>query len=138
QQFDPGDVGRELDVDAILTASFLRAKDHLRVTVQLLDVRTSGILWSDRIDADASDIIAVQDSIVQHIVDGLRIELSPDEKVDLAKGSTTDAAASEEALRGRHCLGEFIYHTIHPADVDSAIEHFERALEHDENFALAY
>ncbi len=138
QQFDPGDVGRELSVDAILTASFLRAKDHLRVTVQLLDVRTSEILWSDRIDADASDIIAVQDTIVQHIVDGLRIELSPDEKVNLAKGSTTDAAASEEYLRGRHCMGQFIYHTIDRADLDSAISHFERATELDPEFALAH
>jgi eukaryotic-like serine/threonine-protein kinase len=138
QQYDPGDVGRELDVDAILTASFLRAKDHLRVTVQLLDVRTSEILWSDRIDADASDIIAVQDMIVRHIVDGLRIELSPDEKVDLAKGSTTDAAASEEYLRGRHCMGQFIYHTISRADLESAINHFERAIELDSKFALAH
>ena len=138
QQYDPGDVGRELDVDAILTASFLRAKDHLRVTVQLLDVRTGEILWSDRIDADASDIIAVQDTIVQHIVDGLRVELSPDEKVELARGSTSDAAASEEYLRGRHCLGQFIYHTISPADLDSAINHFERATELDPNFALAH
>jgi len=138
QQYDPGDVGRELDVDAILTASFLRAKDHLRVTVQLLDVRTSEILWGDRIDADASDIIAVQDRIVQQIVDGLRVELSPDEKVELAKGSTTDAAASEEYLRGRHCLGQFIYHSISRADLDSAINHFERATELDPNFALAH
>jgi eukaryotic-like serine/threonine-protein kinase len=138
KQFDPGDVGRELAVDAILTASFLRAAAHLRVTVQLLDVRTSEILWSDRIDADASDIIAVQDTIVQHIVDGLRIELSPDEKVELAKGSTTDAAASEEYLRGRNCLGQFIYHTIGREDLDSAISHFARAVELDPNFALAY
>src|SRR5712691_10403158 len=138
KQFDPGDVGRELSVDAILTASFLRAGDHLRVTVQLLDVRTSEILWSDRIDADASDIIAVQDTIVQHIVDGLRIELSPDEKVELAKGSTTDAAASEEYLRGRNCVGRFIYHTTARVDLNSAIEHFERAIELDANFALAH
>jgi serine/threonine-protein kinase len=138
QQYDPGDVGRELDVDAILTASFLRVKDHLRVTVQLLDVRTSEILWSDRIDADASDIIAVQDRIVQQIVDGLRVELSPDEKVELAKGSTTDAAASEEYLRGRHCMGQFIYHTISRADLESAINHFERAIELDPTFALAH
>ena len=138
QQFDPGDVGRELSVDAILTASFLRSKEHLRVTVQLLDVRNSEILWSDRIDADASDIITVQDTIVRHIVDGLRVELSPDERVDLAKGSTSDAAASEEYLRGRHFLGQFIYHTIARADLDMAINHFERATELDPNFALAH
>jgi serine/threonine-protein kinase len=138
QQFDPGDVGRELSVDAILTGSFLRAKDRLRVTVQLLDVRTSEIIWSDRIDADASDIIAVQDTIVQHIVDGLRIELSPDERVDLAKGSTTDAAASEEYLRGRNCMGQFIYHTIDLADLESAINHFQRATELDPKFAMAH
>src|SRR6185295_5519119 len=138
QHYDPGDVGRELDVDAILTASFLRVKEHLRVTVQLLDVRTGEILWSDRIDADASDIIAVQDRIVQQIVDGLRVELSPDEKVELAKGSTTDAAASEEYLRGRNCMGQFIYHTISRADLESAINHFERAIELDPGFALAY
>ncbi|MBC8030953.1 MAG: protein kinase [Pyrinomonadaceae bacterium] len=138
KQFDPGDVGRELDVDAILTASFLRAGAHLRVTVQLLDVRTSEIIWSDRIDADASDIMAVQDTIVQHIVDGLRLELSPDERVELARGTTTDAAASEEYLRGRNCLGQFIYHTTSRVDLDSAIDHFERAIEVDSNFALAY
>jgi serine/threonine protein kinase/tetratricopeptide (TPR) repeat protein len=138
KQFDPGDVGRELDVDAILTASFLRAKDHLRVTVQLLDVRTSEILWSHRIDADASDIMAVQDKIVQHIVDGLRVELSADEKVELARGTTTDAAASEEYLRGRNSLAQFIYHTTSRVDLDSATDHFERAIEMDPKFALAY
>jgi len=138
KQFDPGDVGRELDVDAILTASFLRAGAHLRVTVQLLDVRTGEIIWSDRIDADASDIMAVQDTIVHHIVDGLRLELTPDEKVGLARGTTTDAAASEEYLRGRHSMGQFIYHTTARADLDSAIDHFERAIEVDAHFALAY
>lgn len=138
KQFEPADVGRELDVDAILTASFLRVADHLRVTVQLLDVRTSEILWGDRIDADASDIIAVQDTIVQHIVKGLQLELTPKEQVELAKGSTVDAAASEEYLRGRNCLGQFIYHTIARGDLDEAISHFERATELDSNFALAH
>jgi serine/threonine-protein kinase len=138
KQFDPADVGMELAVDAILTASFLRVAERLRVTVQLLDVRTGEILWSERIDADASDIIGVQDTIVQHIVDGLRVELTPAEKGELKRGSTTDAAASEEYLRGRDCLGQFIYHTISRADLDAAISHFERATELDPNFALAH
>ena len=135
---DPAEAGRELRVDAILTATFLRAGDRLRVTAQLLDVRTSEILWSERIDAEASDIIGVQDTIVQRIVEGLRLELSPDEKVELAKGSTADAAASEEYLRGRDCLATFIYHTIEREHLDSSIEHFRRAIEIDPQFALAY
>ena len=135
---DAAEAGRELAVDAILTATFLRAGDRLRVTAQLLDVRTSEILWSERIDADASDIIGVQDTIVQRIVEGLRLELSPDEKVELARKITADAAASEEYLRGRDCLASFIYHTIEREHLDSAIEHFRRAIEIDPNFALAY
>ncbi len=135
---DPAEAGRDLSVDAILTASFLRAGDRLRVTAQLLDVRTSEILWSERIDADASDVIGVQDTIVHRIVEGLRLELSPDEKVALAKGSTADAAASEEYLRGRDCLANFIYHTVEREQLDSSIEHFRRAIEIDPNFALAY
>jgi serine/threonine-protein kinase len=135
---DPLEAGRELRVDAILTATFLRSGDRLRVTAQLLDVRTSEILWSERIDAEAKDIIGVQDTIVQRIVEGLRLELSPDEKVQLAKGTTADAAASEEYLRGRDCLATFIYHTIEREHLDASIEHFRRALEIDPEFALAY
>ncbi|HEU4833174.1 MAG TPA: protein kinase [Pyrinomonadaceae bacterium] len=135
---DAAAAGRELSVDAILTATLLRAGDRLRVTAQLLDVRTNEILWSERMDADASDIFGVQDTIVQRIVEGLRLELSPDEKVELARKTTADAAASEEYLRGRDCLASFIYHTIEREHLDSAIEHFRRAIEIDPNFALAY
>jgi eukaryotic-like serine/threonine-protein kinase len=138
RQVDPALAGRDLSVDAILTATFLRAGDRLRVTAQLLDVRTSEILWSERIDADASDIIGVQDTIVQRIVEGLRLELSPDEKVQLAKAATANAAASEEYMRGRDCLATFIYHTIEREHLDSSIEHFRRAIEIDPDFALAY
>jgi serine/threonine-protein kinase len=138
KEVDPAEAGRDLSVDAILTATFLRASEKLRVTAQLLDVRTSEILWSDRIDADASDVIAVQDIIVQQIVAGLRLELSPDEKDELVKGSAGDAAAREEYMRGRNCLAQFIYHTILREDLDSSIEHFRRAIEIDPNFALAY
>ncbi len=138
REVDPAETGRDLSVDAILTATFLRASEKLRVTAQLLDVVTSEILWSERIDADASDIIGVQDIIVHRIVEGLRLELSPDEKVALAKANTVNAAASEEYLRGRDCLASFIYHTVQREQLDASIEHFRRAIEIDPDFALAY
>ena len=135
---DPSTVGRELNVHAILSSSFLRAGERLRVTSQLLDVRNGQLLWSDRIDAEANDIIVVQDVIAQRIVEGLRLELSPSEEVDIAKPATNSAEAYEGYLRGRDSWARFNYRTVARSDVDQAIEHFERAKYIDPSFALAH
>ncbi|HVG35555.1 MAG TPA: protein kinase [Pyrinomonadaceae bacterium] len=138
QPYDPRDAGRELSVNAVLTAGYLRAGERIRVTAQLLDVTSGEILWSDRIDSDAQDIITVQDTIAQRIVDGLRLELGTEEKVDMAAHATTNAEAYEEYLRGRDRMGRYIYHTLANEDVEAAITHFRRAIEIDPKFALAY
>ena len=137
-QVDPRQAGREMSVSAVLSAGFLRAGDRIRVTAQLVDVGSGDLLWSDRIDADATDIINVQDTITQEICDGLRLELTSDEKDRLEKQKTVNAEAYEIYLRGRDALGRYIYHTVARKDVDEAIEHFERASEMDPSFALAH
>src|SRR5207253_6384172 len=53
QAVDPADVGRELNVDAVLSAGFLAVGGHFRVNAQLLDVKSGEIIWSDRVDATA-------------------------------------------------------------------------------------
>jgi eukaryotic-like serine/threonine-protein kinase len=137
-QVDPRQAGREMSVSAVLSAGFLRAGDRIRVTAQLVDVGSGDLLWSDRIDADATDIINVQDTITQEICDGLRLELTTDEKDRLEQQKTINAEAYEIYLRGRDALGRYIYHTVARKDVDEAIEHFERASEMDSSFALAH
>jgi len=137
-QVDPRQAGREMSVSAVLSAGFLRAGDRIRVTAQLVDVGSGDLLWSDRIDADATDIINVQDTITQEICDGLRLELTSDEKDRLEQQKTVNAEAYEIYLRGRDALGRYIYHTVARKDVDEAIEHFERASEMDPSFALAH
>jgi serine/threonine protein kinase/tetratricopeptide (TPR) repeat protein len=137
QQVDPLEAGREMSVSAVLSANFLRAGEKLRVNAQLLDVASGDLLWSDRIDASAEDIIAVQDTIAQRIVQGLRVELGADEQEAMAQRATTNAEAYEEYLRGRDALGRYIYHTLANEDVEEAIQHFKRAIELDHNFALA-
>src|SRR6266566_4097688 len=67
QAVDPAEVGRELSVDAVLSAGFLAVGGHFRVNAQLLDVKTGEIIWSDRVDATAEDIITVQDEITKRI-----------------------------------------------------------------------
>jgi serine/threonine-protein kinase len=137
-QVDPRQAGREMSVSAVLSAGFLRAGNRLRVTAQLVDVDSGDLIWSDRIDAEANDIIGVQDKITQQIVEGLRLELSPDEKDRLVQQPTANAEAYEEYLRGRDALGRFIYQTIARKDIDEAIHHFERAAYLDPSFALAH
>src|SRR5216684_3181756 len=138
RQVDPRQAGREMSVSAVLSAGFLHAGDRIRVTAQLVDVDSGDLLWSDRIDADATDIINVQDTITQEICEGLRLELTSDERVWLEQQKTANAEAYDEYLRGRDCMGRYVYHTIARKDVDEAIEHFERAAYLDSSFALAH
>ena len=137
-EVDPREAGKELRVHAVLSAGFLRAGDRLRVTAQLLDVTGGDILWSDRIDAEGSDILALQDGIAQRILEGLRLELTDLEAEKLGKRATDNAEAWEEYLRGRDNFGRFIFRTIDAEDCDAAIANFKRAIELDTHFALAY
>src|SRR5438445_75785 len=137
-QVDPRQAGRDMSVSAVLSAGFLRGGNRIRVTAQLVDVASGDLLWSDRIDADATDIISVQDTITQEICEGLRLELSSDEKDRLVQQATANAEAYEEYLRGRDALGRYVYHTVARVDIDQAIEHFERAAYLDPSFALAH
>lgn len=135
---DPRDAGKELQVNAVLSAGFLRAGDRLRVTAQLLDVASGEILWSDRIDAEGSDILALQDTIAQRILNGLRLELSEKEQEKLGRRPTENPEAWEEYLRGRDNFGRFIFRTVAKEDCEAAIANFKKAIELDSHFALAY
>jgi serine/threonine-protein kinase len=137
RQVDPRDVGRELNVSAVLAASFLRAGGSLRVNAQLIDVESGDLLWSDRVDAAAEDIIALQDMIAQRIAQGLNVEQQAS-AAPPATPVTRNAAAFEEYLRGRDFFAKFLFHTLDPEDCDKAVEHFQHAIRLDHTFALAH
>ncbi|HJQ31983.1 MAG TPA: tetratricopeptide repeat protein [Pyrinomonadaceae bacterium] len=134
---DPREVGRDLNVSAVLSANFLRAGETLRVNAQLVDVVTGDMLWSDRIDAAAADLIALQDTIARRISEGLKIE-TPTSQAPASAPATTNAQAYEEYLRGRASFAQFLFHTLAPEDCDEAVEHFQHAIRLDPSFALAH
>ena len=135
---DPRNAGQELGVHAVLSAGFIRSGDKMRVTAQLLNVLSGEILWSDRIDAESSDILVLQDNIAQKILEGLRLELSEKEQEKLGRRLTDNAVAYEEFLRGRDNFGRFIFRTLAAEDCEAAIANFKHAVELDPHFALAY
>ena len=134
---DPREVGRELNVSAVLSSNFLRAGATLRVNAQLVDVVTGDMLWSDRIDATADDLIALQDTIARRISEGLDVEQHASQTAASAP-ATHNAQAYEEYLRGRASFARFLFHTLDPEDCDEAVEHFQHAIRLDHTFALAH
>jgi serine/threonine protein kinase/tetratricopeptide (TPR) repeat protein len=135
---DPQQVGRELNVSAVLVAGFLRSGGALRVNAQLVDVMSGEMIWSDRIDANAADIIALQDTIAQRIAQGLNAEQPVASDAPQSQPATRNAAAYEEYLRGRDFFAKFLFHTLDDNDCDHAVEHFQHAIRLDPSFALAH
>jgi serine/threonine-protein kinase len=71
QAIDPAHVRSTLGVDVVLMGNFLRSGDRIRVTAQLINTASGAILWSEKIDADAGDVLTIQDRISQRVVAGL-------------------------------------------------------------------
>ena len=82
---DPAQVRTELGAEIVLMGNFLKAGERLRVTAQLVDAATGSILWSEKIDGDASDALAIQDRISQRIIEGVSGGRTPVDPTQLLK-----------------------------------------------------
>jgi len=100
QVIDPRKVAADLNVDTLLTGSFIKDGDDLRITTQLVDVRPARILWQDVIDLKYDKLLTVQDHVAQQIIKGLELNLSPTEAANLKPDAPINALAYEDYLRG--------------------------------------
>jgi adenylate cyclase len=134
--FDIRTVGRELGVKSVLEGSIRRAGNRVRITAQLINAETGGHVWADRYDRDLTDIFEVQDEVTRHIVDALKVALTPTEKARLSDdGGTTSVEAHDCFLKGR----EILYGRAKNREVyQSAREQFERAIQLDPGYGAAY
>ena len=130
---DIGEIGRKLKVATVLEGSVRKAGDRLRVTVQLVNVANGYRLWSERYDRQLEDVFAIQDEIAASIVKALRVMLSEEEKRAIEKAPTENVQAYEFYLRGRQ-----YFHQFRRKGILAARRMFERAIDIDPAYALAY
>jgi non-specific serine/threonine protein kinase len=129
---DVREIGRRLNVGAVLEGSVRKAGDRVRITVQLIDVANGYHLWSERFDQEIRDIFAIQDEISQSVVRALRVKLSPNERQTLEESRGADIEAYDYYLRGR----QYASQTSEQA-FEFAIEMFRKATDMDPDFAQA-
>jgi eukaryotic-like serine/threonine-protein kinase len=100
QVVEPRAIGRELQVDTILSGSYLKAADAFRVNVQLVDVPRNEILWQERIDLKFDNVIALQDKICEELIRGLRLKVTTGEQEAIKHDEARNPMAYEFYLRG--------------------------------------
>lgn len=132
-QADPSTVGLALNARTILTGHVVQQGDILNIQAELVDTATETQLWGERFRQKAVDLLLVQEEIAWHISEALRLKLTGEEKKKLRKRPTVHPEAYQEYLRGRHHWNSWA-----PGSARRAIEHFEKALEHDAGYARAY
>jgi len=130
---DPIAAGRELGVDVILTGAVQRSGDHVRVTVQLVNVGTGHTVWSEKFDETFTDIFGIQDSISDSVARSLALNLTTNEQKQLGKHYTTNIAAYDSYL-----MGLYFWNKRSKDGLEKAITYLRQAVEKDPNFALAY
>jgi len=109
QVIDPKKVAGDLNVDTLLTGSFIKDGDDLRITAQLIDVKPDKILWREVIDVKYDKLLTVQDRVAQQIIKELELNLTPTEAANLKPEKPISTAAYEDYLRGidLYSLNEF-------------------------------
>ncbi|MGE5142930.1 MAG: protein kinase domain-containing protein [Acidobacteriota bacterium] len=126
-------VGEQLNVTTVLEGSVRKAGMKLRVTAQLVNVADGYHLWSERYDRELQDVFAIQDEIAGNIVRALRVVLSDAEKRAIEKAPTANVQAYDYYLRGRQ-----FFHQFRRTGMQFARRMFERAIEIDPGYAIAY
>ena len=128
------EIGRALNVQAVLEGTVRRAGGRLRVTGQLTSVRDGLSLWSDSYERDASDVFAVQDDIARSIAEALKLRLaSTAGGAQAPAAGTANLEAYDHYLRGRH-----FWNARGADNIRRAISYFEQAIAADPQFGRAY
>lgn len=133
KQSDIRDIAIQLNVDKVLEGSVRRSGNRVRITAQLINAMDGYHIWSENYDRNLTDIFEVQDEISSIIANRLRENMLPQQRSPLVKQSVTNVEAYTHYLKGLH-----FWNKLTPVDRRRAITSFEKAIDIEPTYALAY
>ncbi|MDQ3847237.1 MAG: tetratricopeptide repeat protein, partial [Bacteroidota bacterium] len=126
-------VGKELNVQALLTGRLVQRGQDLALYTELVDAQKETVLWSQDYKQPMTSLVSLQSEITRDVVQKLKTKLSGTEAQILAKNYTANSEAYQLYLKGR-----YYWNKRTAKDVDKSIEYYEQAIALDPNYALAY
>ena len=133
KKIDPRKVGHDLGVGSVVMGRLLQQGDNLTIGTELVNVSDGTELWGQQYNRKVADVFAVQEEIAKEISEKLRLKLSGAERQQLAKRPTGNLRAFQYYMQGL----SFAQRRTRE-DLLTAISYYDRAIEEDRNYALAY
>lgn len=130
----PQDVAHELGVRYLLDGSVRKAGTRVRINANLVEAATARQIWAEQYDRDLTDIFAMQDEVIGHIVSGLEVELTDLEQKHMERVPTENLEAYDYYLRAE-TEG---YYKLDYATFARALGYYSKAIELDPRFADAH
>ena len=126
-------ISEENNVNYILEGSVRKYQNNLRITAQFIDANNDAHLWADTYRGTIDDIFDIQEKVSEKIAGALRIQITNEEQAMVRKRYTGNTEAYQLYLRGRH-----LWKKRNEEGLKSALANFEKALEIDPLYALAW
>src|SRR5262249_33309720 len=127
------EIGKRLNVDAVVEGSVSRSGDRVRITAQLIDARADRSLWAMSFERTSSDVLELQAELASAIAHEVNVQLTPSERSRLTAATSVNPAAHDAYLKGRYFFNR-------PSDenLQKAIAQFESAVTLSPTFAPAF
>ena len=126
-------IARELNVDAVVEGTVLRADNRVRIRTQLIYAPADRHIWAQAYERDLKDVLALQASLAQDIAGEIRLKLTSQQQANLAAARLVDPEAHELYLKGR-----FFWNKRDQPGFAKAADYFQQAIAKDPNYAPAY
>jgi serine/threonine protein kinase len=130
---DPQKIGKDLDVQGVLTGRVTQHGDEIAVETDLVRVSDGSQMWGQRYTRKMSDLAALQNAIVGDLTGKLQTQLTHQEKEMMLLGTTTDSDAYKLYLKGR-----FYWNQRTREYLQQSIDSYKQAIALDPKYALAY
>lgn len=130
---DPLEAGRKLGAAAVVTGSLVRRDGGLKLQVELVDVSSRAQVWSGAYEAAGTQLPRLEGRVMHDLAQAMRVRLTGAESGVLARAATSNPDAYRAYLEGR-----FLWNQRSEEGLTTAIGRFQKAMELDPGFALAY
>ncbi len=126
-------IARETGATYVLEGSVRTQGNKLRITAQIIDAAQDQHIWADNYQGTLDDVFDIQEKVASRIAEALHLQLTKDEQEYLQHRYTANLEAYQLYLQGR-----FFWNKRNEESMHKAIQYFEKAIEKDPSFALAW